>query len=423
MPGKRALILLVVALFVVVSFLALTEPAFAVIKEKVLWSFDGLNGDGLYPQGGVIFDAAGNLYGTTAYGGGSECDSGSCGAVFELSPSANGAWTETLLHRFSNDGADGQFPCASLIFDAAGNLYGTTSAGGAYGGGTVFQLAPGANGSWKERVLHNFGGLRDGQGPFASLIFDAAGNLYGTTRFGGADGEGAVFELSPGANGKWREKVLHSFQYNGKDGYEPIAGLIFDTTGNLYGSTFWGGSQSCGDNGCGTVFELTPGANGSWKEKVLHTFEDNGRGNGPSAVIFDSAGKLYGTTQLGGKYGYGTVFQLAPGANGEWTEKLLRSFYFRRFPTAGLIFDGAGNLYGATIEGGGSGCLDQGCGTVFQFAPGTGGKWTYKVLFSFNDNDGWLPLDSLILDANGNLYGTTEFGGTYDYGTVFELTP
>ena len=417
---KRALILSVLTFGLVSGFLATPRAVFAAGKEKVLYSFKYGGTDGIYPQGGLIFDAAGNLYGTTTYGGGSECSTGTCGAVFELSPSGNGTWTETLLHRFSNDGADGQLPYASLVLDAAGNLYGTTIGGGVYGGGTVFQLAPGANGSWKEKVLHSFNGT-DGWGPVASLVLDATGNLYSTTGGGGAYGDGVAFRLTPNSDGSWKEKVLHNF--NGTDGWGPAASLIFDAAGNLYGATTYGGSSGC-SAGCGTVFELTSGASGKWNEKVLHMFEGNGRdGYRPSVVIFDSAGNLYGTTGEGGAYGYGTVFQLAPGTKGGWTEKLLRSFHHRRYPVAGLIFDAAGNLYGTTIQGGGSGCLDQGCGTVFRFAPEIAGKWTYKVLFSFNGENGWLPLDSLILDAAGNLYGTTEFGGTDGAGTVFELTP
>jgi uncharacterized repeat protein (TIGR03803 family) len=236
----------------------------------------------------------------------------------------------------------------------------------------------------KEEVLHSFGNGKDGQNPYAALIFDASGNLFGTTHYGGSGtckinggvGCGTVFELTPKAGGGWTEKILHSF---GKveDGQNPYDNsLIFDASGNLYGTTFGGGAEStgCNDYGCGTVFELTPKAGGGWKEKILHSFNDYSRD------------------------GYN--------------------------PYAGLIFDASGNLYGTTANGGG--CNDPySCGTVFELTPKAGGGWTEKTLHSFNDKpkDGYHPNASLIFDASDNLYGTTAEGGTYGYGTVFEVKP
>jgi uncharacterized repeat protein (TIGR03803 family) len=439
MQSKKPLILFVTACTVLFGFLAIAAPLFAASKEKVLYSFNGT--DGATPTSSLIFDAAGNLYGTTYYGG--KCTLGGCGTVFRLALGANGKWTHTVLYRFRG-GKDGQFPDASLIFDAAGNLYGTTSGGGGNysvfcqtGCGTVFELSRGTDGTWTETVLHSFnytgnGGGGEGYYPSGSLIFDAAGNLYGTTNRGGASGTrcaasacGTVFELTLGTNGKWKEKVLHSFGKE-RDGSEPRAGLIFDATGSLYGTTWEGGAsgRGCDVGVCGAVFELTPGTDGKWKEKVLHSFR-GADGSGPSAnLIFDAAGNLYGTTQYGGAHTYGTVFQLAPETNGRWGEKVLRSFYHRRFPLGDLILDAAGNLYGTTTVGGGSGCLYQDCGTVFQFVPGTGGKWTYRVLYRFDGGeDGYSPYAGLIFDAAGNLYSTTLGGGAYGYGTVFEITP
>ena len=406
MQRKRRLILFVTALAVVCEFLAIAGPLFAASKEKVLYSFNGA--DGAEPSSGLIFDAKGNLYGTTAENG-----YGS-GNVFKLTPGSGGTWTETVLHNFERD--DGYYPVAGLALDEDGNLYGTTVYGGVYGSGTVFQLA---NGTWTETVLHSFGQGTDGNTPYAGLTLDAHGNLYGTTTAGGAYNLGTVFEITPG-NGTWTEKVLHSFRGNRKDGVEPWAGLIFDSDGNLYGTTTVGGAHNLG-----TVFEVTPGSSGTWTEKVLHSFNGHD-GEAPYAgLIFDASRNLYGTTEWGGALGRGTVFQLMPGSDGTWTEKVLHSFngHDGGLPVAGLIFDAAGNLYGTTYAGGATSH-----GTVFHLTPGTNGAWTEKVLHSFKENgkDGYWPLAYLIFDAAGNLYGTTNVGGAGKYslyGTVFEITP
>src|ERR1019366_6074253 len=272
-----------------------------------------------------------------------------------------------------------------------------------------------------ERVLHSFANDRVvGNNPYSSLIFDAAGNLYGTTFGGGTSGYGTVFELRPGAGGTWTEKVVYSFANNGTDGHEPYAGLIFDAAGNLYGTTWAGGPSDLG-----TVFELTPAGGGTWTEKVLHSFINDGTdGNEPYAgLIFDAAGNLYGTTQDGGTAFTGTVFQLTPAAGGTWTEKVVYSFANNgtdgTVPKAGVIFDAAGNLYGTTSQGGPSNA-----GTVFELTPAGGGTWTEKVLHTFGSStDGIDPVAGLIFDGAGNLYGTTSRGGTYNRGTAFELTP
>ena len=279
---------------------------------------------------------------------------------------AGGAWTEKVLHNFNHNGTDGYWPIASPILDAAGNLYGTTFQGGAYDLGTVFELTP-TGGGWTETVLHTFSGYTDGGSPWAGLVFDTAGNLYGTTPYGGDYYAGTVFELTPTAGGGWTKQVLHSFSPDCTDGYEPYAGLIFDTAGNLYGTTSAGGTYSCNGSQGGTVFELTPTEGGGWTETVLHSFNSNGTdGIIPYAsLVFDTAGNLYGTTVSGGTYNYGTVFKLSPG------------------------------------EGG----------------------WTETVLHTFNGTDGAAPYAGLIRDAAGNLYGTTFLGGAYGGGTVFELTP
>jgi uncharacterized repeat protein (TIGR03803 family) len=280
----------------------------------------------------------------------------------------------------------------------------------------------------------------DGANPYARLIFDSVGNLYGTTGGGGLsgcseEGCGTVFELTLGDDGTWSEKVLYKFcsVTNCADGKYPYAGLIFDSAGNLFGTTYSGGT-SC--QGCGTVFELTPGEDGKWTEKVLHRFTlgsttYDGVSPGYGSLIFDKAGNLYGTTYLGGRCveapGCGTVFQLTRHAKDQWTEKVLYRFQANgtdgRNPYYGLVFDAAGNLYGTTFLGGRSSSCNQGCGTVFQLTSSTEGRWAEKVLYSFNGKDGIGAVDNLILDSKGNMYGNTNAGGTYSRGTVFRLSP
>jgi uncharacterized repeat protein (TIGR03803 family) len=385
-------------------------------REKVLHSF-GSGADGKQPDyGGLILDGAGNLYGATEYGG-----AHGCGTVFELSPSEGGGWTETVLHSFNNNGTDGWYPLTGLIFDAAGNLYGTTLYGQGYG--AVFELSPSEGGGWTEKVLYNFTGAYNGR--YANgLTFDSAGNLYGTTSGGGLycslyGGCGTVFELSPTGGGSVTERVLHSFG-SGTDGSTPSAPLIFDAAGNLYGTTNAGGAAG----GEGTVFELSPTGGGNWTETVLYSFGPLPDGAEPwtGALTFDSAGNLYGTTAAGGTNRDGTVFELSPTAGGGWTEQVLHDFGngtdgFE--PFGGLIIDAAGNLYGTTTQGG-----LEGEGTVFELAP-SGGGWTETLLYSFvnNGTDGTYPLAGLTFDSAGNLYGTTGLSGTNGYGTAFELTP
>ena len=418
MRGKRLSIRLMAALAIVAVTL-FTMSTGAAAQEKVLHSFLNNGTDGNSPDAGLIRDAAGNLYGTTHWGGTvSSCPTG-CGTVFELTPAAGGTWTEKVLYSFSG-GADGTAPYAGLIFDAAGNPYGTTSQGGSYDYGTVFELTPTGGGTWTEKVLHSFNYATDGANPYAGLIFDAAGNLYGMTVLGGLFNGGTVFELTPAVGGSWTESVLHNFG-SGTDGANPYAGtLVFDAAGNLYGTT-----ESGGTSNYGTAFELKPAAGGTWTEKVLHNFNNDGAdGADPVAgLVFDAAGNLYGTTESGGPYNWGTVFELTPTAGGTWTEQVLRNFNNDGtdgfLPSAGLSFDAAGNLYGTTFYGG-----TYGGGTVFELTPAAGGTWTEQVLHSFNSDgtDGYQPIAGLILDGAGDLYGTTYAGGSSNVGTVFEIT-
>jgi uncharacterized repeat protein (TIGR03803 family) len=397
-------------------------------SQKVLHSF-GNGADGAEPLASLIFDAQGNLYGTTYQGGSSRnCPQG-CGTVFKLTPQSGGGWTEKVLYNFV-DRPDGSHPTGRLIFDAHGNLYGTTYLGG-QGCGTVFKIDT----SNRETVLYSFCSGGDGLYPAAGLIQDSAGNLYGTTSRGGPSGNcdlgcGTVFELLPTEGGGWTEKVLYTF--DGTDGADPQGDLIFDAAGNLYATTTFGGpSSSCsatGGTGCGTVFKLTPTESGDWTETVLHRFDHNGTdGFFPlSDVIFDVNGNLYGTTNYGGSgncdLGCGTVFKLTPQSGGGWTETVLHSFGINGTdgagPAAGVIFD-AGSLYGTTIAGG------YGHGTVFELTPTAGGNWTEKVVYNFGRRpiDGSAPEASVIFDAHGNLYGTTGAGGggANGGGTAFEI--
>jgi len=385
--------------------------ASATPTETVLYSFQA-GSDGAFPFAGLIADSSGNLYGTTAGGE-------PRGTVFKLSP--NGI--VTVLHAFTG-GFDGAAPLAALIADSTGNLYGTT----AEGGGVVFRVS--ADGS-SYAVLHAFeGGSSDGAHPVAGLVAHSDGNLYGTTEFGGGsgcfgNGCGVVFELSPdGAS----YTVLHSFT-GGYDGGFPASKMIVDNSGNLYGTTRLGGAA-----GKGVVFRLSP--DGS--ETVLYSFCSKSGcsdGNDPAGgLIADSSGNLYGTTILGGGgscgSGCGTVFKLSP----DGTETVLHTFPHPCiidcsdgiYPHAGLIADSAGNLYGTTEVGGDPSCSPGGCGVAFKIS--ADGIFTVLHSFTGSPNDGGYPTADLIADRSGNLYGTTNYGGACAIGgpiagcgTVFKL--
>lgn len=404
---------IVSGVLVLMAVMLLAGDASAQRRYKTLYTFTG-SPDGNGPWDGLVFDAAGNLYGTTNEGG-----ADNAGTVFELSPTSAGGWTESVLYSFTG-GADGAEPQAGLILDSVGNLYGTASSGGAYGVGVVFELTPTLTGDWTESVLHTFTGGADGANPFASLIFDAAGNLYGTAWHGGnlacnaPYGCGVVFEMTPNADGSWTESVLDAF-VGGSDTRSSDASLIFDSAGNLYDTTWYGGSYSSG-----TVFELSPNSDGTWTQNILYNFKGGADGAHPrAALIFDSAGNLYGTT--GNEYtsGYGTVFQLIPSSSGAWTKRTLHQFTGKdgANPYASLIFDSAGNLYGTT-NGGGA----YGYGVIFELSEKSTGVLSYQV-FPFNDAPGAYPRAPLILDRNGNLYGTTYGDGSETFGSVFEITP
>jgi uncharacterized repeat protein (TIGR03803 family) len=400
-------------LLVLFSILLCICSARAFDQEHVLYSFKG-GLDGSTPTDRLISDAHGNLYGTTS---GNNFDAGT---VFELTPpvSSGAAWTETVLHNFPANNGDGWGPLAGLIFDKGGNLYGTTFYGGEFGCGIVFELTPPATtgGSWTEAVLHSFN-CKDGSAG-GGLVF-RSNVLYGTTSSGGS-GRGNVYALAPRTTGgSWRERVLHNFS-GGSDGVLPEGAgdaLTADKLGNYYGVTSFGGTF-----GPGTVFQMTPPTTqgGTWTESVLYSFGGYpGDGREPiSALEFDGNGNLYGTTYQGGEFGRGTVFELTPPSrsDGGWIESVIYNFTGGTdggWPWGSLIFDTTGNLYGTTIKG-----------SVYELIPPAteGGTWTELTLHTFGShNDGASPQAGLLMDRAGNLYGTTSFGGATNNGTVFAI--
>ena len=361
---------------------------------------------------------------------------------------------ETIIYAFQS-GSDGALPFGGLVAGPNGVFYGTTNQGGIGGNcttvgcGTVYQLAPPGQpgGTWTETVLHRFNAT-DGSEPwYGSLILDPSGNLYGTTLNGGANGYGVVFELSPPSvsNAPWTFAVLHSFA-NGSDGANPNADLVRDSSGNLYGTTQVGGGHgSClAGLSCGVLYELSPPSvtGGPWTETILFDFQGGSMGGDPNPVIA-SNGAFFGTTNLGGKSASncnggtcGVAFKLAKNPNGVWVETVLYSFAGGNDganPNARLHRDSAGNLFGTTTQGGGTGCLGTGCGTVFELSPpSTGNVWTETQIHVFGGSgDGIYPLDSLVADASGDLFGTAGQGGGNGCGNlglsgcgmVFKLTP
>jgi uncharacterized repeat protein (TIGR03803 family) len=369
--------------------------------------------DGSFSTSGLSADAAGNLYGTTQIGGASNA-----GVVFRLSPTENGV-KYTVLYTFTG-GADGGNPLGTLVFDSQGNAYGTVSSGGTAGLGAVYKLTPVENGKpWSESVLYSFQGGSDGQIPFGEVVFDAAGNLYGTTSRGGVthlgcfqSGCGTIYELSPTSNGQWQETILHDFSDANGEGAEPRAGVVFDSAGNLYGTTNSGGNNSVSacntfnSDGCGTVFELMPASGGQWNLVTLVDFNFFNGAIPRSGVTLDGKGNLFGATSGGGAFSGGTVFSLTQ-KSGEWTAGKLHSFPPHSQPSGNVAFDTDGNLYSTTYQGGTS---DS--GSVFELVPTKSG-WSEQVLYNFpltGQRTGENPLDGVLIH-NGALFLTTTQGG------------
>jgi uncharacterized repeat protein (TIGR03803 family) len=339
---------------------------------------------------------------------------------------------------------DGMSPANGLVADSAGNLYGVAEGGLGNGTlGVVFEMTPPATagGAWTETILYSFlGGAIDGAGPYCTLIFDRQGNLYGTTTHGGPGDNGTIFELSPPATagGAWTEKILYIFPADGLSGVFPSGKLSFDPSGNLYGTTWYGGSgTNCNGTGCGTVYKLTAPATagGTWTESVLHNFGvtlQDGVFPAVNGVLY-RGGDLYGTTQQGGIDNNGTVFVLIP-KSGAYVERILHKFTVNEGadPVGGLIADSGNNLYGVTLFGGGSTNCGGGCGAIYMLSPPAvvGGAWTETTLYAFTGGlDGSLPWAGLWRDQAGSLYGTTRSGGlnnrhvSGENGVVFRLKP
>lgn len=383
----------------------------------VLHTFTG-GSDGANPEAGLSMDAAGNLYGTASVGGyfGGNCSySGGCGVVFKLSR-RNSAWLLTPLYRFQG-GSDGAFPIARVVIGPNGSLYGTTYGGGQSGDyhGTVFNLKPPAHAAsnaldtWIKTTLYTFMGGSDGGRPaYGDIIFDAEGNILGTTALGGdlscgsGGGCGTVFKLMPSGSG-WTETVLYSFTGQSDGGY-PEGGVILDGLGNLYSTTEDYGAYPP----CGTVFQLVPSGSG-WAEHTLHAFGLGDDGCSPYAGLTLDASYLLGTTLLGGSQQAGTVFALTTNGGSYSASPFPGPPQFG--PSAGVSLDASGHVYGTTLEGGASGY-----GSVF--------KDVQTSLHSFTGgSDGKYPVSNVIFDGAGNLYGTAGQGGAYGYGVVWEITP
>jgi uncharacterized repeat protein (TIGR03803 family) len=378
---------------------------------KVLHNF-GSGQDGSLPYGPPLLDKKGNVYGVTFNGGTGKCSDYGCGAVFELIRSRNG-WSEKLLHSFTS--AEGS-PWGPLIYDQAGNVYGT-SVGGPISNSEVFELSPTSNG-WSFSALYT-----DGAGP--GVVLDRVGNVYGAIGPANYYGIGAIGELSPGSQG-WTYTDLGNF--NPTVGYAPPAPPVWDTKGNLYGTTHYGGigRPKCTTSfGCGVIFRVASNHDGTWTYQVLHRFASYpADGQNPlGGLVMDASGNFYGTTEGGGPSGAGTVFKFAF-VNGHWRKTVLYGFPDCAdgcIPGSTPVLDKAGNLYGAA-SGGNQGCGPDPCGTIFKLSPHKNGKWSYSVLHRFSGPDGNFPW-GVVVDGKGNIFGTTESGGTYNAGTAFEITP
>jgi uncharacterized repeat protein (TIGR03803 family) len=390
--------------FAVMGLFCMTFSAVTAVQgqtETVLYNFCSLGGvcvDGATPLSPLTPDGAGNFYGTTLNAG---SRFGSYGNVFELSPNGRGGWTETSIYSFTG-GLDGAHPEFSpVVFDTVGNLYGTTLEGGELGYGVVFELSP-VKGGWTQTTLYSFINGADGGYPLSGVIMDRAGNLYGTTFSGGSGNFGTVFELSL-SDQAWTEQTIYSF--SASSSYQPSR-LAMDAGGNLFGAAGL------------SVFELSPNGGGTWTPTTIHTFFGSFFGLDGTPVV-DSAGNIFGTImhENDTKKYLAEVYALSR-ENGAWKMDILQSWKNGVGPGAGVVLDTFGNIYGTTLASGTSGD-----GTVFELVHVSGKGYQQKVLWSFNGTDGAAPFATLFRDSSGNLYGTTAQGGTIGAGTIFEVTP
>lgn len=406
-------------IFCVVPVLAV-RPAQAQ-TFKVIHEF-GHAGDGASPFDAVTGDSSGNLYGVTFAGPQSqECFGIGCGTVFRLAPNADGTWTETILYEFMG-GSDGFQPVYSVVLDPKGNVYGTTQ--GSYPDvGTVFELVRNSDGTYTKQTLHAFSDPMRQLQPFA-ITLDSLERVLGTTAEGGQFDLGGVFWLGRVSALNWYERDLFDFnQVFGVPGQ-----LLLDGEGNIYGTSYFGGAS-----GNGTVFKLSSSDGLTWNLTVLYSFAGGADGANPYAgLTFDDQGNLYGTTLQGGSAGLGTVFELTPTSDGGWSESVLYAFQSiddGYFPYSGVSFDSAGNLYGTTLDGGERG----GRGTVFKLTRSVSGAWSKQVIHTFTGADGEILYDfgRVFIDLRDNIFGTAVGGGTGTLcntpqsgcGVVWEITP
>ena len=391
--------------------LSVTSLSWAASNGKIVYSFTGGN-DGSDPAMQLVFDSAGNGYGTTVTGG-----AAGCGTVVQLGP--NGQLT--TLYSFSCLG-DGKNPYGGVTLDSKGDLYGTTVAGGIGGAcagdgcGVVYTLTKSGD-TWTQSVLYNFTGGNDGFGPGGSVVFDSVGNLYGSTPDGGANGEGVVYQLSPTrGGGLWNLTVIHAFT-GGADGAVGSLGALLFSAGKFYGISELGGTF-----GAGTVFELSPASGGGWTFTTVHQFQGMPHAGFPyGGLISDSSGRLFGTTYFGGTSGQGAVYMLSL-VKGSVQESILHNFSGGSDgsnPTSTPAFDAHGNLYVTTSAGGNPGC---GCGTVLELAPSGGGVKSIPLHAFGGSPDGGFPSYGLTL-SNNAFFGSTPVGGTKNQGMIFSFTP
>jgi uncharacterized repeat protein (TIGR03803 family) len=398
---------------------ALLYPSALLAQNYTVLHVFGSEGDGRVPFGAPTLDGKGHVLGTTASGGSTACQGYGCGTIFALTHETSAQWHETILHAFTNNG-DGADPEGNLVLDRNGHLYGTV-AGEGPGQAAVFEMSDASKKLELSQIYQQYAS--------SGLLLDAMGNLYGF--FGLGDlGSGAIGVLSPGDNG-WTYIQLYSFcsPLGGcSDGVEPRSPLSWDSKGNLYGTTLYGGVSTLpcpGSLGCGVAFQMTPNGDGTWTYHVMHRFASTQTdGQYPdSGLVVDAAGNAYGVAGQGGANGTGTIFKLTPGKDGNWTQTVLYEFPNCAngcFPDGTMVFDKAGNLYG--VASGGLQDCGYTCGVVFRLARQAKGEWKYSTIHKFTGADGGFPW-GVVLDRKGNLFGTTENGGTYNSGVAFEITP
>jgi uncharacterized repeat protein (TIGR03803 family) len=394
-----------------VALILISVASFAAATEQVIFNF---------PKAGsgevTLVYHSGRFYGTSPSGGNMVCSFGGCGSIFELAPNASGTWNYKTLYAFNGD--DGFGPQGRVAFDSLGNLYGATTDGGVYGSGVAFKLTPTSSGQWTETIIHAFpAGTGDGWEPGSGLTQDAAGNLYGTTLDGGTNhGYGTVYKLTMNSDGTWSESLLYSF-YPFPDGESPVGDLTFDQAGNLYGTTENGGA-----NGFGMVYKLSPDTDGDWTEALTYSF-DGAHGESPTgAVTLDPAGNVFGLTVAGGLRGQGAAYELIQGAGGSWSIILLHSFGGAgdgSRPTPYLTSTAADTFYGTASAGGANNA-----GIVFKLKQQPNGQWSENVVYIFSlANGGSDPASGLTVGSLDALFGATDQGGTSGTGVVYKITP